>query len=88
MTTAEQAKKMLGRVKDAGSGRSVLELGWLDQIRMNPPRAILKLDLPDFAQNQLDRIAQETKNLLKGLEGTSEVQIALISSLSNDISSR
>ncbi len=77
MTNAEQARIVLDRLKDSGSGRSVIELGWLDNIRVNPPRAIVRLNLPDFANNQRDRLAEETRNVLKGLEGISEVQIEI-----------
>ena len=78
MTTAEQARKVLERVKDSGSGRSVVELGWIGQIRVDPPKAIIRLSLPDFAQSQRDRLAQETRNLLQDLADINEVQIEAV----------
>ncbi len=75
MTTAEQARIALNRVKDSGSGRSVIELGWLDQIRVNPPKVIVRLNLPGFAQSQRERLVQETRGFLLEMEDIEEVQI-------------
>ena len=77
MTTAEQARIALNRVTDSGSGRSVIELGWLDQIRVNPPKAIVRLSLPGFAQSQRERLAQETRAFLLEMEDIMEVQIEI-----------
>ncbi|WP_320676055.1 Mrp/NBP35 family ATP-binding protein [Prochlorococcus sp. MIT 1300] len=77
MTLADQAKVGLDRIKDSGSGRSVLELGWVDQIRVDPPRAIVRLTLPNFALSQRDRLAREVRTFLADLDGISEVQIEL-----------
>ncbi len=77
MTTAEEARIILERVKDSGSGRSLDELGWIEQIRVDPPKAILRLKIPDFAKGQIQRLAQETRNLLQGLHDIDEVQIEL-----------
>ena len=75
MTSAEQATKALEQIKDAGSGKTTLELGWIDQIRVAPPRAVFRLNLPGFAQSQRERIASEARELLMGLEGINDVQI-------------
>ena len=77
MTSAEDVKKVLGRIKDSGSGRSVIELGWIDQVRVNPPKVIVRLTLPEFAYGQRARLADETKSLLKTIESIDEVQIEL-----------
>ncbi len=77
MTTPQHARKVLESVKDSGSGRSVVELGWIDQIRVKPPKTILRLNLPEFAQSQRDRIAREVREVLQTLDGISEVQIEL-----------
>ena len=77
MTTAEQAQNALNRVKDSGSGRSVVELGWLDQIRVSPPKAIVRLNLPAFAQNQRDRLAELIRRSLLELKDISDVQIEI-----------
>ncbi len=77
MTTVEQAKAALDQVKDPGTGRSAVELGWINQIRISPPRAIVRLSLPDFALSQRERLAEETRELLKSLEGINEVQIEI-----------
>ena len=45
MVTAEQAVSCLEQVKDAGSGRPVMELGWIDQVRVAPPRVVFRLSL-------------------------------------------
>jgi hypothetical protein len=34
MTPVEQANQALQQVKDAGSGKTALELGWIEQIRL------------------------------------------------------
>ncbi len=77
MTTADEAIKALSFVKDSGSGKSLVELGWLDQVRVNPPRVTLRLNLPNFANSQRDRIAQETRILLEQFNDIDDVQIEL-----------
>lgn len=77
MTLAEKAQIALNRVKDSGSGRSVVELGWIDQIRVHPPKVILRLVLPGFAQSQRDRIADEIRSFLLELPDISDVQIEI-----------
>ncbi len=77
MATVEQARSSLNNVQDAGSGRSVVELGWVDQIRVIPPRAVVRLTLPDFAHSQRDQIARAIKEALKEIDGISDVQIEL-----------
>ena len=52
MVTAEQAQSCLEQVKDAGSGRSAIELGWIEEVRVSPPRVVFRLSLPGFAQSQ------------------------------------
>ncbi len=74
MTTAQQARAALDRIKDS-EGRSVIELGWIDQVRVIPPKAIFRLNLPGFAQGQRDRLVNDARNLLKELQGITEVQI-------------
>jgi len=64
-------------LRDAGSGRSLLELGWIDQIRRQGDRAILRLALPAFATSQRDRIAGEARQALLAVAGIGEVQIEL-----------
>ncbi len=77
MTTAEKARLALDQIKDSGTGRSVVELGWLDQLRVNPPKAVIRLQLPNFANSQRDRIAQETRSFLLEIEEINEVQIEI-----------
>ena len=77
MTNSDEILRTLEAVKDAGSGRSVIELGWLGQIRVNPPRVILRLSLPAIASKQRDRIANEIRNLLQNFEDIDHVQIEL-----------
>ncbi|WP_320666839.1 Mrp/NBP35 family ATP-binding protein [Prochlorococcus sp. MIT 1307] len=77
MTTAEQARIALNNVKDSGSGRSVVELGWLDKIRVDPPKAIVRLRLPGFAQSQRESLAELIRAHLLDLQDVSEVQIEI-----------
>ena len=75
MPSVEQARGALEVVKDAGSGRSLLELGWLQDPRLQGERALVRLALPGFAQSQQAQIAQEIKQALLGLDGIGDVQI-------------
>jgi ATP-binding protein involved in chromosome partitioning len=75
MPSVEQARVALEVVKDAGSGRSLLELGWLQNPRFQGERALVRLALPGFAQSQQAQIAQEIKQALLGLDGIDDVQI-------------
>ena len=77
MTNTDEALKALKSVRDAVSGKSVVELGWLGQIRINPPRAIVRLSLPDFAQKQREPLAKQVKGLLEAFEDINDVQIEL-----------
>ncbi len=80
MTTVEEALKALSLIKDSGSGKSLVQLGWIDQVRVEPPRVTLRLNLPNFAHSQRDRIAQEAKNLLEKFQDIQQVQIELANS--------
>ncbi|MCP9808325.1 Mrp/NBP35 family ATP-binding protein [Cyanobium sp. HWJ4-Hawea] len=73
--TLEQAQGALEGVKDAGSGRSVVELGWIGPAKLQGERAVIRLALPGFAQGQQGRIAEESRSALLALEGIKEVQI-------------
>ena len=77
MASVEQAQAALNAVQDAGSGRSLIELGWIQQTRLVDDRAVFRLALPGFAQSQRDRIAAEAKATLLALEGINDVQIEL-----------
>ena len=80
MTNTDQVFSILKVLKDSSSGRSLIELGWLGQIRVDPPRIIVRLSLPDSATNQRDRIAGEIKALLNSLDDIDNVQIELANS--------
>ena len=75
MTSAEQAIRALQQVKDVGSGKPALDLGWIDQVRVADARAVFRLNLPGFAQGQRDRIVGEARQILIGLDGIDDVQI-------------
>ena len=75
MATLEQATTILGTLRDAGSGRSLLELGWIEQPRLQGERLVFRLSLPSFAQSQRGRIASEARQALLALEGIGDVQI-------------
>jgi ATP-binding protein involved in chromosome partitioning len=65
----------LASLRDAGSGRSLQELGWIAPVRRQGERAILRLSLPAFANSQRDRIAAEARAALLAVSGIAEVQI-------------
>jgi ATP-binding protein involved in chromosome partitioning len=77
MASVEQALAALNAVQDAGSGRSLMELGWIQEPRLEGARAVFRLALPGFAQSQRDRIAAETRAALLALDGVNDVQIEL-----------
>ena len=73
----EAALTALAPLKDAGSGRSLLELQWIDQVRLQPNRAVFRLALPGFATSQRERIVSEARAALLRLDGINDVQIEL-----------
>ena len=75
MASLEQATAALGTLRDAGSGRSLLELGWIEEPRLQGERLVFRLCLPAFAQSQQGRIASEARAALLALEGIGDVQI-------------
>ena len=75
MATLEQATAALGALRDAGSGRSLLELGWIEQPRLQGDRLVFRLSLPSFAQSQQGRIATEARDAVLAIEGIGNVQI-------------
>ena len=77
MTNSEEVLQALDSLKDLDSGKSVVELGWLGQIRINPPRAIVRLSLPDFAQKQRQSLASSIREILQGFVDIEDVQIEL-----------
>ncbi|AAQ00780.1 MULTISPECIES: Mrp/NBP35 family ATP-binding protein [Prochlorococcus] len=77
MLSEEELLKALSSIKDSGSNRSVVDLGWLDQLRINHPKAIVRLNLPSYAQSQRDRIAAEAKRIVESYREISELQIEL-----------
>jgi ATP-binding protein involved in chromosome partitioning len=77
MPTLEKARHALESLEDAGSGRSLLELGWIRDVRLKQRRAVFRLALPGFAASQRDRIASAARDALLALEGVDDVQIEL-----------
>jgi ATP-binding protein involved in chromosome partitioning len=75
--SSEQVLAALLPISDAGSGRSLLDLGWIQQPRLQGARALFRLALPGFAQSQRDRIAAEARAALLAIEGVDDVQIEL-----------
>ena len=80
MRTNEEILKALDSVKDIGSKRSISDLGWLKIVSVKSPKIVVRLSLPDFAQSQRERIANEIRDSIKPLEDLEEVQIELGSS--------
>ncbi len=71
---------LLAPIRDSGSDRSLLELGWIRRPRRQGSRAVLELALPGFAASQQDRIAGEIRSALLGAAGIDDVQIELAQS--------
>jgi ATP-binding protein involved in chromosome partitioning len=65
----EAALAALAPLKDAGSGRSLLELQWIDQVRLQPHRAVFRLVPDRLCNSQRERIVSEARAALLGLEG-------------------
>ncbi|MFM7641687.1 MAG: P-loop NTPase [Cyanobium sp.] len=72
-----QAIEALKPLRDAGTDRSLLELGWISGVRVQGSRAIFRLALPNFAGGQRDRIVAEAREALLPLAGIEDVQIEL-----------
>ncbi len=85
-TTHEQAKRSVELVQDVGSARSIVDLDWVDGINVDPPKITVRLKIPDFAQNQRQRIAGEIRESLLKFDDIQEVQIELSNSVSGSAS--
>ncbi|MFN7632956.1 MAG: P-loop NTPase [Cyanobacteriota bacterium] len=72
-----QAIEALKPLRDAGTDRSLLELGWINSVRVQGTRAIFRLALPNFAGGQRDRIVAEARGALLAVAGIEDVQIEL-----------
>ena len=77
MTTVEEANYALSKILDAGSQKSVIELGWIKNVRVAIPRSIITLALPSYANSQRDRIVQESRKILLSFADIEDVQIEL-----------
>ena len=64
----------LDPLRDVGSGRSLLELGWIRRLRRQDSRAVFELALPGFAASQRDRIAAEARQALLAVDGIQDIQ--------------
>ena len=72
-----QALAALEPLTDAGSGRSLLELEWIQQVRVQNNRVVFRLALPGYANAQRERIATDARGALLQLGGIDDVQIEL-----------
>jgi ATP-binding protein involved in chromosome partitioning len=72
-----QALAALEPLTDAGSGRSLLELEWIQQVRVQNTRVVFRLALPGYANAQRERIAADARGALLQLGGIDDVQIEL-----------
>lgn len=77
MPSSADVTTALSDLRDAGSGRSLLELGWITEPRLQNGRAVFRLALPAFAQSQQGRIATEARSALLAVSGIDDVQIEL-----------
>ena len=57
MKTNEKVLQAFESVKDVGTERSISELGWLKIVSVAPPKIVVRLTLPDYAQ-ALDQACQ------------------------------
>ena len=74
MTTIEDANFALRKVLDAGSQKNVIELAWIQNVRVIIPRVIVTLSLPSFANSQRDRIVKEVREILLDFEDIDEAR--------------
>jgi ATP-binding protein involved in chromosome partitioning len=72
-----QALAALELLQDAGSGRSLLELQWIQQVRVQNNRVVFRLALPGYANDQRERIAADARGALLQLGGIDDVQIEI-----------
>ncbi|NDG22300.1 MAG: MRP family ATP-binding protein [Synechococcaceae bacterium WBB_10_009] len=81
MASADQALHeaiaALEPLRDAGSGRSLLELQWIQQVRVQHNRVVFRLALPGYANAQRERIAADARGALLQLGGIDDVQIEI-----------
>lgn len=81
MASADQALARalaaLEPLKDAGTGRSLLDLQWIQQVRVQNNRVVFRLALPGYANAQRDRIAADARGALLELGEIEDVQIEL-----------
>ena len=84
MASADQADAALAQavaalrpLTDAGSGRSLLDLQWIQQVRVQNNRVVFRLALPGYASAQRERIATDARGALLQLAGIDDVQIEL-----------
>jgi len=59
-----QVIEALKVLRDSGTDRPLLELGWITEVRVRGERAVFRLALPNFASAQRDRLAAEARGAL------------------------
>ncbi len=77
MKINDKVLKAFDSVKDVGSERSIVELGWLEIVSVKPPKIVVRLSLPNFAISQRGQIANDIRESIKALEDIEEVQIEI-----------
>ena len=84
MASADQVEAALAKavaalrpLTDAGTGRSLLELQWIQEVRVQNNRVVFRLALPGYASAQRERIATDARGALLQLAGIDDVQIEL-----------
>ena len=77
MQTNDKVLKAFHSVKDVGSERSIVELGWLEIVSVKPPKIVVRLNLPNFAIAQRGQMADDIRASIKSLEDIEEVQIEI-----------
>jgi len=86
MTTVEDANFALSKILDSGSKKNVIELAWIKNVRVVPPRIIITLALPSFANSQRDKIVQDVRSTLLKFEDIQDVQIEIDNNVSQSSS--
>ena len=84
MKTNEKVLKAFNSIKDVGSERSIVELGWLEVVSVKPPKVVVRLTLPNFAIEKRRKMANDIRESINLLDDIDEVQIEIGDSPSSE----
>ncbi len=80
MFTDKEAVQILSSIKDSGSNRPLLELGWFENVSVKSSKLIIRLNLPKFALSQRERIVSEVNSAFSKVHEITEVQFEISNS--------